>query len=97
MTANGQSRTGGSDHEETIHDALRREVYEEALIKAELIETLLDMATLYLELKEVWLLWLVYKIEMDLFTYGAREDANEVVFMNPDVFKDSIYQSGQLV
>jgi 8-oxo-dGTP diphosphatase len=88
---------GGIDHEETIHDALKREMYEEALIDADFTETLLDTAILYLESKEAWLLWLVYKIAIDDFSYGVGQDADEVAFMNPEVFKDSAYQSEQLV
>jgi 8-oxo-dGTP pyrophosphatase MutT (NUDIX family) len=88
---------GGIDHEETIHEALKREMYEEALIEADFTETLLDTAILYLESKEVWLLWLVYKIDIDDFIYGIGQDADEVAFMNPEIFKDSTYQSEQLV
>lgn len=88
---------GGMDHEETIHQGLVRELYEEALIEQEFTETLLDTAIMYLESKEAWLLWLVYKIDITDFTFGVGEDADEVAFINPASFKDSEFQSEQLV
>jgi 8-oxo-dGTP pyrophosphatase MutT (NUDIX family) len=88
---------GGIDHGEDVHDALKRELYEEALIDAPFEETLLDSATMYLEKKEAWLMWLVFDVAIEDFTFGVGEDADEVAFMNPQLFKDSQYESEQLV
>lgn len=88
---------GGMDHEETVHQALTRELYEEVLIEEDFSETLLDTAIMYVESKEAWLLWLVYKIDIGEFTYGIGKDADEVAFINPNTFKDSLYKSEQLV
>lgn len=88
---------GGMDHGENVHDALKRELYEEALIDAPFKETLLDSATMYLEKREAWLMWLVFDVAIDDFTYGVGEDADEVAFINPELFKDSQYESEQLV
>ena len=88
---------GGMDHGEDIHDALSRELYEEALIEAPFQETLLDSATMYLKKKEAWLMWLVFDVAIEDFTFGVGEDADEVAFMNPELFKESQYESEQLV
>lgn len=88
---------GGMDHEETVHEALTRELYEEVLIEEDFSETLLDTAIMYVESKEAWLLWLVYKIDIGEFTYGIGQDADEVAFIDPNTFKDSLYKSEQLV
>jgi 8-oxo-dGTP pyrophosphatase MutT (NUDIX family) len=88
---------GGMDHGENVHDALKRELYEEVLIDAPFTETLIDTATMYLEKREAWLLWLVFNIDIKDFEYGIGEDADEVAFMNPHDFKDSAYRSEQLV
>lgn len=88
---------GGIDHEETIHEALTRELYEEALIEANFTETILDTAIMFVESKEAWLLWLVYKIEIDDFSFGVGEDADEVTFIDPTTFKNSPHTSEQLV
>ena len=88
---------GGMDHGEDVHEALKRELYEEVLIDSTFRETLVDSATMYLERKEAWLLWLVFKVEIENLTYGVGEDADEVAFVNPAIFKDSPYLSEQLV
>ena len=88
---------GGMDHGEDVHKALKRELYEEVLIDSTFRETLVDSATMYLERKEAWLLWLVFKVEIENLTYGVGEDADEVAFVNPEIFKDSPYLSEQLV
>ena len=88
---------GGMDHGEDVHEALKRELYEEVLIDSTFRETLVDSATMYLERKEAGLLWLVFKVEIEKQTYGVGEDADEVAFVNPAIFKDSPYLSEQLV
>ena len=85
------------EHGEDVHEALKRELYEEVLIDSTFRETLVDSATMYLERKEMWLLWLVFKVEIENLTYGVGEDADEVAFVNPAIFKDSPYLSEQLV
>lgn len=88
---------GGMDHGESVHEALKRELYEEVLIDMPFSETLIDSESLYLEKREAWLLWLVFKVEVENLHYDLGRDADEVAFMNPDVFKNSTYRSEQLV
>jgi ADP-ribose pyrophosphatase YjhB (NUDIX family) len=89
---------GGIDHEESLHDALKRELFEEALIDAPFTETLLDTATMFVESKDAWLMWLICDISIGSgFSFGVGQDADEVAFMSPRSFKDSPYLSEQLV
>lgn len=88
---------GGMDHGESIHDTLTRELYEEVLVMAPFRETLVDSATMYLEKKAAWLLWMVFIIDIDEFTYGLGQDADEVAFIHPSTFKSSPYESEQLI
>jgi 8-oxo-dGTP pyrophosphatase MutT (NUDIX family) len=88
---------GGMDHGESVHEALRRELYEEVLIDTPFHETLVDSATMYLESKEAWLLWLVFNVTVEDIKFGVGQDADEVAFMDPTIFKDSVYRSEQLV
>ncbi|MNH11683.1 RNA pyrophosphohydrolase [compost metagenome] len=88
---------GGMDHGETTHEALKRELYEEALITSHFRERLVNTCSLYLEKREAWLLWLVYEVEIDDLEYGVGADADEVAFINPELLKDSPYRSEQLV
>ena len=88
---------GGMDHGETTHDALKRELYEEAIITSDFKATLVNTASLYLEKREAWLLWLVYEVQVDDLRYGIGADADEVTFMRPELFKNSEHRSEQLV
>jgi ADP-ribose pyrophosphatase YjhB (NUDIX family) len=88
---------GGVDHEEDIHDALKRELYEEALIETPFTETIVDTAVMFVESKEAWLMWLVYVVDIEDFSFGIGPDADEVAFMDPRQFKDSPHRSEQLV
>lgn len=88
---------GGMDHGETTHDALKRELFEEALITSDFKAKLINTASLYLEKREAWLLWLVYEVEIDRLEYGVGADADEVAFINPELFKNSEHRSEQLV
>lgn len=88
---------GGMDHGESIHEALTRELYEEVLITTPFNETLIDSATLYLEKREAWLLWMVFAVEVEDLVYGVGQDADEVTFMHPDEFQDSECESEMLI
>lgn len=88
---------GGMDHGETAHDALKRELFEEALITSDFKENLINTTSLYLEKREAWLLWLVYEVRVDHLEYGVGADADEVAFMHPELFKNSEHRSEQLV
>lgn len=89
---------GGIDHGEPLPAALKRELYEEVLIKTRAEPTFLGIDTFYVENKERWQMWLVYKLAPeDGFTYGVGEDADEVAFMDPKLFKHSGARSEKLV
>ena len=88
---------GGIDHGESIHDALKRGLYEEVLIDSPFTEQLVDSESMYIETKEAWLLWLVFIVKVEGLKYSLGQDADEVAFINPDQFKDSTYRSEQLV
>lgn len=89
---------GGIDHEESVHAALKRELYEEALIDVSFSETLVDTATMFVKSKEAWLMWLVFTVQIkEGFSFGIGQDADEVAFMNPIIFKDSPHTSERLI
>jgi hypothetical protein len=52
---------------------------------------------MYVQSKEAWLLWLVYKINIKDLTFGVGADADEVAFMNPVLFENSSHESERLV
>lgn len=75
---------GGIDHGETAHDALKRELYEEALIKSDFTERIVDTESMFINEKDSWLLWLVYEVNVENLDYGVGEDCDEVAFINPE-------------
>lgn len=74
---------GGIDHGETVHDALKRELYEEALIKAPFQEKFVEAQTIWLSDSDMWALWLFYEIDIKDFEYGLGDDADEIKFIDP--------------
>lgn len=88
---------GGMDHHETPHEALVRELYEEALITAPFTETLYTTEKVYVPEHEAWVLWLVYTITIEAdFSYGVGPDADEVAFVDPASFQGSTSLGEQL-
>lgn len=89
---------GGIDHGEPIDKALQRELYEEVLIDAPFVSHFVGADTFYVENRERWQMWLIYELDIEKgYTYGKGVDADEVVFIDPIVFKDSKERSEQLV
>ena len=88
---------GGLGHGESVHDALARELYEEALITQSFEEKLLTTESIWLEEKQAWLLWLVYEIKVDGLQYGVGVDASEVTFVDPATLQNSDRLEGRLI
>lgn len=88
---------GGIDHGETIHEAFKRELYEEILLESDFTEKIIDTDSFFVEDKEAWLLWLVHEVEIKDLKYGIGEHANEVAFIDPLTLKNSKYRSEQRV
>lgn len=85
------------EHGESVHDALKRELYEEVLIESDFTEKLIDTETMYLDHHEAWLMWLVHEVVVEDLAYGVGKDATKVAFLDPTMFKDSAHLSEQLV
>ena len=89
---------GGMDHGETAEEALAREMYEEALIIENFQARIIGTNPRFVKDKGAWLLWVVYELDMPArFTYGKGADADEVAFIDPKSFKESVNVSEQLV
>lgn len=80
---------GGIDHGETVHDALKRELYEEALIDMPFEERFVETQTIWLPESNMWALWLFYEVKIDNLLYGLGADADEIKFIHPDTLKNS--------
>jgi 8-oxo-dGTP diphosphatase len=88
---------GGIDHGETVHDALKRELYEEALIDAPFEEKFVEARSIWLPDSDMWALWLFYEINIENLKYGLGADADEIKFIDPASFKDSEFIFEQVV
>lgn len=89
---------GGLDHNESVQGALKRELYEEARITAPFTFEAVGIHPLWLELKSVWLLWVVFNVKLDgAFDFGVGQDATEVAFVDPTSFKHSTSRTERLV
>ena len=90
---------GGLDHGEEALEALKRELYEETLISSSFKAEFMGTESFYVESKDAMALWIIYRLQMTEsdFAYEAGEDADEVAFRNPEIFKDSESLFEQLI
>lgn len=88
---------GGIDHGETTHEALVRELNEEALITAPFEEQLIAAESVWVESHQTWILWLVFEVKLSEATYGAGEDTVDITYIDPALLKDSDRRESRLV
>lgn len=80
---------GGIDHGEQSHEALKRELFEEAAITADFSEKFIGIETFFMEKHEAWLMWVIYEVTIeDGFAFGISQDTTAVEFRDPHSFKD---------
>lgn len=72
---------GGFDHEESVHECLRRELFEEIGLTSDFSEKIIGTDKRYVPHKNAWLLWMVYEIQYDEldFSIGIDGDSTEWV------------------
>lgn len=81
---------GGMDHDENVRSALAREMYEEVKLSGEFsYKPIAVDEPGFLEYANVWQLRIIFEINPDNYEFSAGEDADELVFLNPDTFKNS--------
>ena len=95
---------GGLDHGESIKEALARELYEEVAFKGEFsYEAIMIEDPRHLVKRNIYQTRVTFVVTPDNFKFSAGVDADDVMFVNPDDFKNSeliterkIYEYSQL-
>lgn len=95
---------GGVDHGETIHEALIRELREEASLEGNFdYEVILVEDPRYLEAHNLYQMRITFAVTPEHLVFAPGIDSDEVIFADPKDFKDSaliterkIYEYSQL-
>lgn len=81
---------GGMDHGEDLKMAIAREMYEEVSLSGEFTYQVVAVdEPMYLDVHDFWQVRLIFEIWPEDMNFEPGEDADEVAFMHPNVFKDS--------
>lgn len=81
---------GGMDHNESIKDAIARELKEEVNLDCDFSFSVVDIdEPALLTSANVWQVRIIFKVIPERMNFSAGEDADEIAFMSPSVFKDS--------
>lgn len=80
---------GGMEHNETIKQALSRELREEVGYEGEFTYSVLAVEEPHLLLRGIWQVRLVFTVAIENFTFYAGEDGDNLAWKNPDEFENS--------
>jgi 8-oxo-dGTP diphosphatase len=95
---------GGMDHEESIKDAIARELFEEVHLTGNFTYQVIAVEEpSFLEHAQVWQVRMIFAVKPESSSFEPGEDADEVLFINPDDLKGSeniaerkVYEYAQL-
>lgn len=82
---------GGMDHGENLAAAIAREMREEVNLVGDFSYRIISVdEPAYLETHSFWQVRLVFRLSPVNMVFSAGEDADEIKFLNPETFKDSL-------
>ena len=87
---------GGWGFGESLHEALKREMFEEIALTSEFAEKVITALPFYNPNKDAWQMWIACEITYDSLEYGVGEDAEEVAWMRSDEI-DYTTMAGMLI
>lgn len=96
---------GGMDHEESIKEAIARELREEVSLEGDFAHEVIGVDEPgFLEHANVWQVRLVFLVRPELMRFSPGDDGDELVFIDPQTLKGSmsnaertIYRYSQLL
>ena len=95
---------GGLDHGESQTDCLRREIMEELGVDGVVVEGLVHSKSFYLDRKDAWLLWNVYKARIDTADFKPNDGITDAKYVDPqeyehsnDMFEKSVFEVSKCV
>lgn len=89
---------GGIDHGESEAQALARELSEEVALTESFTALPIGIEQMFVISRDAYLLWVVYEVTpKEDFSWGVGVDADDVAFMNPEMFKESEHRSERLI
>ena len=78
------------DHGEDIQSALAREMKEEVNLEGSFSYSIISVdEPAYLQVHDFWQVRLIFKLTPLTMEFSPGDDADEITFINPEVFKDS--------
>lgn len=80
---------GGWDYDESLHEALKREMYEEILLTSDFSERVITAIPFYNPKKDAWQMWVACEIIYDELNYGIGEHASAVEWFDPALLSDN--------
>lgn len=81
---------GGMDHQESIKDAIARELHEEVALTGDFTyRVIFAEEPTFLEHARVWQMRLVFEITPHAMTFEPGEEGDEIMFIDPKDLKDS--------
>lgn len=80
---------GGWDYGESLHEALKRELFEEIALKSEFDEKVIAALPFYNKSKDAWQMWVACEILYDELNFGIGEHASDVRWFTPNEIEDS--------
>jgi 8-oxo-dGTP pyrophosphatase MutT (NUDIX family) len=96
---------GGMDHEESIKDAIARELKEEVNLSGDFTYKVISVdEPAFLDHANLWQVRLVFLVKPDVMQFSPGEDGDDLTFIKPNALRDSangaermVYQYSKLV
>lgn len=89
---------GGMDHEESIKEAIARELREEVSLDGDFTYKVIAVdEPAFLEHANVWQVRLVFLVKPTIMQFSPGEDGDDLTFIEPETLKDSTHSAERSV